>query len=75
MPEASKIHMIRVCTKCKSYIYLNETFKGKERLKKFESNHRGHTLLTTASTEMDNLECGKVNCEDDDPREYLQYQK
>ncbi len=59
---------IRVCLKCRSYMILNDSLESQEKLKEFEGNHYKHTLITTKYSEIDNLECGKVHCEDTDER-------
>lgn len=67
--------MIRVCLKCREYMILNTTFENQKKLKEFEDKHAKHTLITTSYSEKDNLECGKVHCEDDDLRDEMKYQK
>lgn len=64
---------IRVCLKCKSYIIVTENYEGQKRLAKFDSDHAKHTLITTKYSEIDNLECGKVQCEDTDERQKYDY--
>jgi len=54
---------------------LNDTAENKQKLTRFDSDHNKHTLITTSYTEIDNLECGKVHCEDDDPRKKVDYVK
>ena len=66
---------IRVCLKCRSYMIIHETPEIKKRLEIFERDHRGHTLITTAYAEKDNLECGEVVCENEEDREALHYVK
>lgn len=41
----------------------------------FNAHHAFHSLITTAYNEIDNLECGKIRCEDDDKRRPLHYVK
>lgn len=57
---------IRVCLKCRKFIIIRETYEGKEKLKEFEKIHKAHTLITTDYSEKDNLECGTVECVDED---------
>jgi hypothetical protein len=68
---AEQQHRIRVCLKCRSYIILNPTYENQTRLRRFDETHIGHPLITTNYSEIDALECGKVVCEDDDPRDEL----
>jgi len=37
----------------------------------FNQRHAYHMLITTDYNEIDNLECGKVRCEEDDIRKHL----
>ncbi len=64
---------IRVCLKCRAFMIVNPTAENQAKLQRFEDRHRGHSLITTDYAEIDNLECGKVHCEDEDPREKLHY--
>lgn len=54
---------------------IRETSQNKEKLKAFEQKHLSHTLITTSYAEKDNLECGKVVCEDEDERDPLEFIK
>ncbi|MHA1150213.1 MAG: hypothetical protein ACTSR8_18430 [Promethearchaeota archaeon] len=62
---------IRVCLKCRSFMVIHETAENKEKLKNFEDLHIGHPLITTDYSEKDNLECGKITCDDEDERDKL----
>jgi hypothetical protein len=62
---------IRVCLKCREYIILHETHKDQIKLEDFNQGHFQHSLITTLYSEIDNLECGKVHCNDDDFREEM----
>ena len=66
---------IRVCLKCRSFVVIHETPENKKKLAEFERDHRGHTLITADYSEKDNLECGKVRCEDEDERNALHLEK
>jgi hypothetical protein len=56
-------------------MHIRETAENKEKLEVFERDHRGHTLITTDYSEKDNLECGKITCEDEDERDALSFTK
>ncbi|MBD3349871.1 MAG: hypothetical protein GF364_00115 [Candidatus Lokiarchaeota archaeon] len=66
---------IRVCLKCKTYIIIREDYESKKKQEMFESHHREHTLITADYNDINNLECGKVVCEDDDEKIPYKYDK
>ena len=67
--------MIRVCLKCRAYMILTTTYENQKKLAQFEAKHAKHTLITTAYSEKDNLECGKVHCEETDMFDEMKYEK
>jgi hypothetical protein len=66
---------IRVCLKCRKYIILNETGDSKNTLERFNIEHNKHSLITTKFSEIDELECGKVTCADNDIRNKMELTK
>ena len=49
---------VRVCIKCREYIYIhNDNFISQKALKRFETIHTGHTMVTINESELANT-CG-----------------
>ena len=66
---------IRVCLKCKKYMILNESYENQQKLKRFNLDHIEHSLITTDYSEINQLQCGKVTCEDDEIEQKYDYVK